>query len=78
MSSTSRTRTGNYDLFTNHFFRLPNSGTMWMPDDSTGNYRGIFQYEHLHDLWNSFGKPETGASRSARSRRKCITPPTCV
>ncbi len=52
-------KTGNLNYFTNFYFRLPNSGTMWMPDDSLGNYRNVFQYEQLHDAWASNGKPET-------------------
>jgi hypothetical protein len=26
-------QTGNLNYFTNFYFRLPNSGTMWMPND---------------------------------------------
>ena len=37
-------QTGNLNYFTNFYFRLPNSGTMWMPDNSLGNYRNVFQY----------------------------------
>ena len=52
-------QTGNLNYFTNFYFRLPNSGTMWMPDDCLGNYRDVFQYEQLHDAWANNGKPET-------------------
>src|SRR5512136_1618803 len=52
-------KTGNLNYFTNFYFRLPNSGTMWMPDDGPGNYRNVFQYEQLHDAWAANGKPET-------------------
>ena len=52
-------QTGNLNYFTNFYFRLPNSGTMWMPDDCLGNYRNVFQYEQLHDAWAQNGKPET-------------------
>jgi hypothetical protein len=52
-------KTGNINYFTNFYFRLPNSGSMWMPDDSLGNYRKVFKYEQLHDAWANNGKPDT-------------------
>jgi hypothetical protein len=57
-------QTGNLNYFTNFYFRLPNSGTMWMPDDSLGNYRNVFQYEQLHDAWSTNGKPDTFTIRA--------------
>ena len=29
--------------------QLPNSGSMWMPDDAIGHYRHLFGYEFLID-----------------------------
>ena len=51
-------QTGNLNYFTNFYFRLPNSGTMWMPDDSLGNYRNVSN-TRLCEMWAKFGKPET-------------------
>ena len=52
-------KTDHLNYFTNFYFRLPNSGTMWMPDDSLGKYRNVLQYPQLHEMWSQFGKPET-------------------
>jgi hypothetical protein len=51
-------KTGNLDLFSERFMRLPNSGTRWMPGDSLGHYRHIFNYELLYDGWLKSGRPE--------------------
>ena len=45
-------RTGNLDLFTNYYMQLPNSGSMWMPDDAIGHYRHLFGYEFLFEAWS--------------------------
>ena len=51
-------KTGNLDLFSERFMRLPNSGSRWMPGDSFGHYRHIFNYELLYDGWCEAGRPE--------------------
>lgn len=56
-------RTGNLNLFSNHFFRLPKFGTRWRPtEDNTGHYRHVFMYEQLHDVWVSAGRPDAAFS----------------
>lgn len=50
--------TGELDLFTNFYMQLPNSGSMWMPDDAIGHYRHLFGYEFLFDAWSQAGKPD--------------------
>lgn len=44
-------RTGNLDLFTEHYFRLPWSGTWFTTEDRPE------QYEMLYDAWATAGKP---------------------
>jgi hypothetical protein len=44
------------DLFTEYFFRLPNSGSRWMPGDS--HYRHLFNYDLLYDGWCEAGRPD--------------------
>jgi hypothetical protein len=51
-------RTGNLDLFANYYMQLPNSGSMWMPDDAIGHYRSLFGYEFLFDAWSQAGQPD--------------------
>ena len=51
-------KTWNLDLFTEYFFRLPNSGSRWMPGDSLGHYRHLFNYDLLYDGWCEAGRPE--------------------
>jgi hypothetical protein len=51
-------KTGNLNIFSEHFMRLPNSGTRWMPDDSLGYYRHLFNYDVLHDAWKKVGRPD--------------------
>ncbi len=46
-------KTGNLSLFTERFFRLPNSGTRFTPEDR------VEQYDLLHDAWQKAGKPDT-------------------
>ena len=49
-------RTGNLNLFTSHYMRLPHSGSMWMPgNDAVGHYRNLFQYDRLYDAWKKVG-----------------------
>lgn len=45
-------RTGDLDVFTEHYFRLPWSGTWFTPEDRPE------QYEDLHRLWTAMGKPD--------------------
>ena len=52
-------KTGNLNIFTNYYFRLPNSGTRWTPDDRLGNYRELFRYDVLFGLWKENGKPDS-------------------
>lgn len=51
-------RTGNLNIFTNYFFRLPKSGSRWMPGDAIGHYRHVFDYEQLYDAWSAAGRPD--------------------
>ena len=51
-------RTGNLNLFTAYFMRLPNSGSMWMPGDRIGHYRELWEYEQLFDAWTRGGQPD--------------------
>lgn len=45
-------RTGNYDLFTEYFFKLPYSGTWFTPEDN------VDEYIMLYDVWKAMGKPD--------------------
>lgn len=45
-------RTGDVDLFTDYFCRLPGSGTMYTPEDR------VEQYTILYSVWSSLGKPD--------------------
>jgi hypothetical protein len=52
-------RTGNLDIFTHHFMRLPNGGSMWMPTgDTSGHYRALFKYEDLWKAWKTAGRTD--------------------
>jgi hypothetical protein len=51
-------QTGNLNPYTNYFMALPNSGSMWMPDDAIGHYRHLFTYEFLFDAWSQTGKQD--------------------
>jgi len=68
-------RTGNLDLFTNYFMRLPTSGTLWSPGDAIGHYQNWFVYDRLHEAWRPAGpkrrypsSPTTQAHQSNLSR----------
>ncbi len=38
--------TGDLNIFTSRFMWLPNSGTMWLPDDDcVGHYPTLFRYD---------------------------------
>ncbi len=50
---------GNLNLFSERFFRLPNGGTRWMPNDALGHYRHLFNYDLLHGAWQMAGKPDS-------------------
>ena len=45
-------RTGNLDIFTSHYFRLPYSGTRFSPTERPD------EYDMLHDAWVRLGRPE--------------------
>jgi hypothetical protein len=55
-------KTWNLDLFTEYFFRLADSSTHWMPNDSIGPYRHIFNYDLLYGGWAQAGRPEESLS----------------
>lgn len=44
-------RTGEWDLFTERYFRLPFSGTWFTTEDR------VERYEVLYDIWQEMGKP---------------------
>jgi len=44
-------KTGNLNIFTNYYFRLPFSGTRYTPEDL------VDQYAILHEAWLEAGKP---------------------
>ncbi|MCP4540536.1 MAG: hypothetical protein GY832_25650 [Chloroflexi bacterium] len=46
-------KTGDWDIFTQHYFQLPKSGTWYTPEDR------VEQYQRLHEAWVSLGKPDT-------------------
>lgn len=50
--------TGNLNLFSERFFRVPNGGSRWLPGDSLGHYRHLFEYEMLYSAWRTAGKPD--------------------
>jgi hypothetical protein len=45
-------KTGNLDIFTEHFFRLEWSGTWFTPEDR------VEQYDALYSIWSALGKPD--------------------
>jgi len=45
-------KTGNLDIFTEHFFRLEWSGTWFTPEDR------VEQYDALYSIWTDLGKPD--------------------
>jgi len=45
-------KTGDWDAFTEHYFRLPWSGTWYTPEDH------VVQYEAMYDVWRNLGEPE--------------------
>jgi hypothetical protein len=45
-------RTGDWDAFTEHFFKLPWSGTWYTPEDH------VVQYEAMYGVWRELGEPE--------------------
>jgi hypothetical protein len=45
-------KTGNLDIFTEHFFRLPWSGTWFTTEDR------VERYDALHAVWTKLGKPD--------------------
>lgn len=47
-------KTGNINLFTEYFFRLPDSGTYFTPQDR------VEQYSILYRVWKESGKPDDG------------------
>ncbi len=55
-------KTGNLKLFSEFFFRLPNGGSRWMPGDSLGHYRHLFEYDMLYSAWKTAGKPDENLS----------------
>lgn len=44
-------KTGDLDIFTEHFFRLEWSGTWFTPEDR------VEQYDALYSIWSALGKP---------------------
>lgn len=48
----SKARHGNWDVFTERYFRLPASGTYFTPEDRPA------RYEALYDIWKQVGRPE--------------------
>lgn len=44
---------GNWDIFTQHYFQLPKSGTWYTPEDR------MEQYERLHDVQVGLDKPDS-------------------
>jgi len=45
-------KTGDLDIFTEHFFRLPYSGTWFTTEDR------VEQYDALYDIWVELGRPD--------------------
>jgi len=45
-------RTGDWDAFSEHYFKLPMSGTWFTPEDR------VPQYEAMYDMWRRLGEPE--------------------
>lgn len=45
-------RTGDWDSFTERYFRLPLSGTWFTPEDR------VPQYEAMYEMWRNLGQPE--------------------
>lgn len=45
-------KTGDLNIFTKHFFRLPYSGTWYTTEDR------VEQYDALYHIWNKLGKPD--------------------
>ena len=52
-SIIQKAREGDYDAFTEHFFRLPYSGTWYTPEDR------VEQWNVLHQIWRASGQPES-------------------
>ena len=51
-------KTGNLNLFSERFFRLPDGGTRWMKGDALGHYRHLFDYDLLYNAWRKAGMPD--------------------
>ena len=45
-------KTGDLNIFTEHFFRLPFSGTWFTTEDR------VEQYDALYHIWDGLGKPD--------------------
>jgi hypothetical protein len=51
-------KTGNLNLFSERFFRLPDGGTRWMIGDALGHYKHLFTHELLETAWRKAGRPD--------------------